>query len=180
MKGVIFTEFLDFADRRLGTSVVETALAKLDLPSGGAYTAVGTYAHGELVAILNELCRSTGHQPTEMLREFGRSLFPVLARSYPALVQPESDVLTMLERIDSVIHVEVLKLYPDAQLPTFHHERRGPHELVLDYRSERSFGDLAEGLLRGCIEHFQEPVEITREDVSGTEGRQVRFILRRK
>ena len=32
------------------------------------------------------------------------------------------------------------------------------------YRSKRSFADLAAGLIAGCIDHFEESIEVTRED----------------
>jgi hypothetical protein len=35
------------------------------------------------------------------------------------------DALDFLERVDKVIHVEVLKLYPDAMLPRFDTTRDG-------------------------------------------------------
>ncbi|MCY2962152.1 MAG: heme NO-binding domain-containing protein [Planctomycetota bacterium] len=179
MKGVVFTEFLDFADGRLGAAVVEGALVNCDLKSGGAYTAVGTYDHEELVAILSEICRQTGHSANALLRDFGEHLFATLARGYPVLLETSSDSFSLLEKVEGVIHVEVRKLYPDAQLPTFKHERLGPHELVLDYHSERAFGDLADGLLRGCFAHFKESVEMTREEAAGSGGTQIRFHLKR-
>jgi hypothetical protein len=48
------------------------------------------------------------------------------------------------------------------------------------YRSPRRLGDLAEGLLRGCIEHFGEEVEIRRQDLAGGPEQTVRFTLVRR
>jgi len=54
------------------------------------------------------------------------------------------------------IHVEVRKLYPDAELPTFTCDTSTPGRLTMLYRSSRPFADLAEGLIAGCIAHFCE------------------------
>ena len=39
------------------------------------------------------------------------------------------------------------------------------------YRSQHPFADLAEGLIRGCVEHFGEPIKVRREDLDpGPDG----------
>jgi hypothetical protein len=51
--------------------------------------------------------------------------------------------------------------------------------MVMVYRSSRHFADLAEGLLRGCARHFDEPIEIGREDLPAERGSAARFTLTR-
>ena len=41
-----------------------------------------------------------------------------------------------------------------------------------------AFGDLAEGLMRGCIDHFGNSFELTREDISSSEETKVRFTVK--
>ena len=70
-----------------------------------------------------------------------------------------------LEKLDGYIHVEVRKLYADAELPKF--QKVTPAEankMVMVYRSSRVFADLAAGLMAGCAAHFGEQITITRED----------------
>jgi hypothetical protein len=45
------------------------------------------------------------------------------------------------------------------------------------YRSERRLADLAEGLIRGCVEHFGDAVAVCREDLPGKGQQVVRFII---
>jgi hypothetical protein len=71
------------------------------------------------------------------------------------------DALDFLERVDKVIHVEVLKLYPDAMLPRFDTTRDG-HRLQMIYRSPRGMEDLAEGLIKGCLGHFAQELRMER------------------
>ena len=49
MKGVVFTEFVEFAEEEFGLGVADDMISRCTLPSGGAYTAIGTYDHRELV-----------------------------------------------------------------------------------------------------------------------------------
>lgn len=180
MKGIVFTEFLEFSEQRFGAAAVDRVIMAADLPHGGAYTAVGTYDHRELVTILGRLSHEISTPAPVLLQEFGTYLFGVLALAYPALIQPSKDAFALLASIEGVIHFEVCKLYPDAQLPRFTYEQFGPDRMILNYNSERSFADLAEGLLRGCFAHFGERVRIEREDLSGGAGTQVRFTLSRE
>ena len=55
MKGVVFTEFLDMVADRFSPDMVEDIIDDAQLPSGGAYTAVGTYPHEEMVAMADGL-----------------------------------------------------------------------------------------------------------------------------
>jgi hypothetical protein len=180
MKGVIFTEFIEFADKQFGARIVETAIIESQLPSGGAYTAVGTYKTAELVTILGKLSIAAQISVEQLLTGFGKHLFRALAARYAGMVLHYGDAFSLLESIESVIHAEVLKLYPDAELPNFSHERLSPDELVLIYRSERGLGKLVDGLLDGCFTNYGEQVEVEREDLSGGKGTQVRFLLRRR
>lgn len=180
MKGIVFTEFLEFSEQSFGAAAVDRVITASELPHGGAYTAVGTYDPRELVNILERLSQATNSPANVLLQQFGTYLFGVLAQAYPALIQPSKDAFSLLASIEGVIHVEVCKLYPDAQLPRFTHEQVGPDRMILNYNSERAFADLAEGLLRGCFAHFGEQIRIDRQDLSGGAGTQVRFTLSRE
>ena len=51
-----------------------------------------------------------------------------------------------LESVDGHIHVEVRKLYNDAELPEFTTTRENDNKLIMTYRSKRPFADLAAGM----------------------------------
>jgi hypothetical protein len=72
------------------------------------------------------------------------------------------DSFSFLASIEDVIHVEVRKLYPDAELPRFESTFPVEGSMEFVYRSPRHFDDLAAGLIAGCIEHFGEDVQVTR------------------
>lgn len=181
MKGMVFTEFLELVEDRMGLAMVDRIIVDAKLPNDGAYTSVGTYDHGELVRLVVALSAATGTPVPDLLRLFGEHLFQRFSVAYPDFFARANGTFEFLCRIEDVIHTEVRKLYPDAELPSFAYEEPAAGELVLLYSSPRGFGDLAEGLLHGCIAHFKEPCRLTRIDLPPVAGnQQIRFHLIRE
>lgn len=177
MKGLVFTEFLEMVESKYSADLVDQILEDSDLPSGGIYTSVGTYGHSEMISLLTELGKHTGLGTSELLCAFGQYLFGRFSSLYPEFFGATGNALTFLSKVDDYIHVEIRKLYPDAELPDFEiHAPRGG-ELQMVYRSQRPFASLAEGLIRGCIEHYGRPVDVRIEDLSGGRQTSVRFVL---
>lgn len=63
MKGIVFTEFLDMVETRWSAGFADALLDATELKSGGAYTTVGTYDFGEMVALLGELSGAPASRP---------------------------------------------------------------------------------------------------------------------
>lgn len=164
MKGIVFTEFLDMVDDAFGPVVTDKMISEAELPSGGAYTAVGTYSCEEMIALVRVLERETGTHMPELLKSYGRHLFGRFVVRYPELFADYHDSFSLLESIDATIHMEVCKLYPDAELPRFECRREGADRMVMVYRSLRPFADFAHGLIEGCATHFGETIFIERSD----------------
>ncbi len=177
MKGLVFCEFVEFMEEEYGPAVADRVITSANLPSGGAYTAVGTYDHGEMVAMLTSLAQCTERTPHQLLRSFGRRLFGRLARAYPELLGTARSTIDFLQQVDGHIHVEVRKLYPDAELPSFASRAERPGRLVLDYSSSRGLADLAVGMIEGCAAHFGERIELREEDRSNGGRMNVRFTV---
>jgi hypothetical protein len=179
MKGIVFTEFLEMVETRFDPAMVDRIILSAQVPSGGAYTAVGTYDHGEMWSLVAALSKATATPVPDLLRAFGQHLFGRFVTGYPRFFTGVGSAFDFLENLNSVIHVEVRKLYPDAELPHFEILERSAKRMVLLYQSARHFADLAEGLIQGCAEHFREPLAIGRESVSAESGSRVRFTLER-
>jgi hypothetical protein len=164
MKGIVFTELLEMVGQMKSEDFVDELIETCDLPSGGAYTAVGTYPHQEAITIVMRLSEMTGMPPGDLLRAFGNHLFGRFAVLYPVFFEHVDNAIDFLSQIEDVIHVEVRKLYPDAELPTFDSNRPEDGRLDLIYRSERHMGDLAEGLITGCVTYYGVPHRVERSD----------------
>ncbi len=179
MKGVVFSELLNFVAEQFSPEMVDDIIDASDLPSEGAYTAVGTYDHQEVVQLVSALGRFSGLPVTDLVMSFGRHLFGVFVKNHPSCLAGEDSTFPFLVAVEKIIHVEVRKLYPDAELPTFQYECPDPNTMFMTYRSKRAFGDLAEGLIRGCIDHFGDSITLEREDLHPGDGTVVRFLLNR-
>lgn len=178
MKGIVFTEFIEMVEDRFGFEVADKILTSSDLPSGGHYTSVGTYDHSEMVTLTGALSSETGATVPQLLHAYGVHLFGRFAEAYGAFFKNVNDSFTFLEQIEGYIHVEVRKLYPDAELPSFQTERVSDHELVMIYRSERRMGDFAHGLIEGCGKYFNEALQIAKEPLD-PRGSRVKFVITR-
>lgn len=178
MKGIVFVEFSQMVCQNFSEEMMDDLLDHCDLASGGAYTTVGTYDHEELVALVSELSNRTQMPVPDLIQAFGAYLFERFLILYP-YIKVETTCFDFLASIENTIHVEVKKLYPNAQLPHFEIERPDEKTLIMVYRSDRHFGDLAEGLIKQCILHYEENIDYTREDLESPE-KPIRFTLHRK
>ena len=130
-------------------------------------------------SLVQTLHGATGVPVPALLESFGEHLFARLAAGFPAYVAAAPDAFALLGSVESFIHVEVRKLYPDAELPTLTPRRVAEDVMELTYRSPRGLADLAVGLIRGCFAHYRTPFEMSREALDGGRGAAVRFTLRR-
>jgi hypothetical protein len=177
MKGIVFTEFLGFVGQRFGEDMVDDVIEDCPLSTGGAYTSVGTYDHREMVALCQALARRTGEPPQALVKDFGQHLSRSFHSGHGHFFARSGHYFDFLESVESHIHHEVRKLYPDAELPTITVVERGEHHLVLDYRSPRRLGALAQGLLEGTAAHFGVVARVRSEALDGDEGQAVRFTV---
>lgn len=177
MKGIVFKEFADMVEATFGDDMYDRLVAQSDLPSGGVYTAVGTYDHMEIVQLVVALSKETGIDPTTLVQAFGKYLFGRFYELFPVFFNHDN-AFSFLDTIENVIHVEVLKLYPEATLPKFDSEiAEDGNTMTLTYYSSRHFADLAVGLIHGAFEHFGEEIEMEMEDLTDGEEQKVRFTM---
>ncbi|MGB0438917.1 MAG: heme NO-binding domain-containing protein [Paracoccaceae bacterium] len=165
MKGMVFVELLDMADSLLGEDVVDKVLNEVDLSTGGAYSAVGNYPCIELMALIQAFSSHSGASVTDLQIRFGRWMWNRFVRSYPDFLADKRDAFAMLEAIEGEVHVEVLKLYPDAELPKFDTERLDDG-LRMVYSSPRPLMAFCQGLIEACLDHFGQKENITLRNLS--------------
>ncbi|MFB1036427.1 MAG: heme NO-binding domain-containing protein [Sinobacterium sp.] len=164
MKGIVFTEFMDMVEDVFSVDILEGIIDKSELPNNGAYTAVGTYNHEEIVRMTANLSQAVNIPVATLLEIFGQHLFGRFSKRYPAFFEGVSEPFEFLKNVDNYIHVEVRKLYPDAELPRFYHEQKSESELSMYYLSSRHFEDLAVGLIIGCLKYFNVDGEVHKNE----------------
>ena len=180
MKGIVFCEFVEMMEQEFSGEMADEIISGAQLESGGAYTTVGTYDHHEMLTLVTRLSEKTGMPVPDLINAFGRYLFGRFSELYPAFFEGVDGAFSFLDRIEEHVHVEVRKLYPDAELPTFATSRPDDGTMIMVYQSKRPFADLAHGLIEGCITHYGEPVDVESEDLSNDGHTHARFTLKRQ
>ncbi|OYT86460.1 MAG: hypothetical protein CFE46_16630 [Burkholderiales bacterium PBB6] len=170
MLGMVFTELMEMVEERFSPEVADAILQKAAPEHGGAYTAVGYYGHGEIVALVVALSELTGVPVPDLVQAFGEHLLGRFTQLYPQMFTQHSQLFDFLASIEPYIHVEVRKLYSNAQLPTFEVLSRNASQMHLLYSSPRKMESLALGLLLGAARHFGQPVQVRSEPGQGSDG----------
>ncbi|MEZ6117593.1 MAG: heme NO-binding domain-containing protein [Pirellulaceae bacterium] len=177
MKGIVFTELIGMIEATLGDEVADRVICGANTATDGAYTSVGTYDYQELISLVEQLARETGQLEAALVQSFGEYLFQRFLAMFPQFFDGVDSSISFLPTIEDRVHVEVRKLYPDAELPTFECNLENDGTLVLEYQSKRPFADLAEGLIQASIRHFQDDVSLVRHNLGDQDGTQARFEL---
>lgn len=171
MKGIIFTELIEMTESTFGDEIAERMIMESGTHSNGVYTAVGTYEFAELGALVHSLSQITHMDLPTLLRAFGRHLFGSFLRLYPAYFQRCQTSFEFLSSIEDHIHVQVRKLYPDAELPHFQTSvNEEKNHMIMTYTSARNLADLACGLIESTLQHYNENGTITRMHDTGNES----------
>ncbi|MFK7833632.1 MAG: heme NO-binding domain-containing protein [Winogradskyella sp.] len=178
MKGIVFTEFLELVEDKFGLEMVDNIISSSDLESDGIYTSVGTYSFSEMLQLLQHLSKNTGLSIDNLLLVYAEHFFSVIEDSYPGLLATYKDPIEMISSIENHIHVEVRKIYPDAELPTFEVVEKTKDSLVMIYTSSRAMHHFGLGLMNKTFEHFNSTATIELEKIK-EDGTEVRFIIKK-
>jgi len=176
MKGIVFTEFLELVEDKFGLEMVDSIIENSDLESKGIYTSVGTYNFTEMVQLLTNLSDKTGISKDDLLLIYGEHFFNVLKQSYPQILEIYRDPIEMLASVEKHIHVEVRKIYPDAELPKFDVIEKSDSSLLMVYKSSRAMHYFGLGLMNKTFEHFNSEATIELEMIK-EDGTEVRFAI---
>ncbi|SHN09205.1 heme NO-binding domain-containing protein [Polaribacter sp. KT 15] len=176
MKGIVFTEFLDLVEEKFGIEMVDKIISKSTLESEGVYTSIGTYSFSEMLQLLKHLSENTNISIDNLLLVYAEHFFSVIENSYPGLLATYKDPIEMISSIEDHIHIEVRKIYPDAELPTFIVEEKTEDSLVLIYKSSRAMHHFGLGLMNKTFEHFNSTANIVLEKIK-EDGTEVKFLI---
>jgi predicted hydrocarbon binding protein len=160
MKGAIFIALNELIEDQFGITTWETLLDKVQPASKGVYTSTEDYPDAEMTAFVLAISEHTGMSTAEVTRTFGLSLFQELNRKFPVFSELNPNLFAFLKSVEEVIHKEVRKLYDNTSLPSIESEQVSEKTLRLHYRSERKLCFLAEGLIQGAAQYFDEPISL--------------------
>lgn len=165
MKGIILSEFVEYIEQQLGEATAQKIIDSSGVKSEGAYSRVGMYDYQELTALLNQAVIETKTEADVLLEGFSNHLFVMFKRDYSVFFEGVESAAQMLTQIDNHIHVEVKKLYPDAELPSFDYVREGT-TMTLNYTSPRPLASVARSLLGACLKYFGDEEQLISTDIA--------------
>ncbi len=163
MLGVVFTTLIDMLEENVSPEFADEVLVEADFEHQGAYTAVGYYPFEEMVTLLTILSNKTGKTVNELLYDYGVYLFTALHKAHPQVAIDKYSVVDILKSLEDDIHVQVRKLYADADLPMFEVVDSSDKHIDLLYTSKHELYALAEGLIDGAAATFNNEIERTTE-----------------
>jgi len=117
VKGIVFNLLEEAVTGAYGENAWDDLLETAGLD--GSYTSLGNYPDQHLTVLVQAAAATTGESPQAIVRWFGRQALPALAVAYPGFFDPHEDVGSFLHTLNDIIHPEVRKLYPGADVPNF-------------------------------------------------------------
>ena len=178
MKGLVIVEYLKFLEAEYDYSLVDKVIESSNLPDGGAFTTVGSYHYSQMFNLVSNTSRITERTIDNLFFEFGKFIFQAFVMGHSQFFSSANSSFDVFRSLDSYIHPEVLKLYPDAELPKFKVEREDAHEMIFLYESTRKMSSLAAGLIDACMLHYEENGTVDKHNID-KDGEIVRFRIRK-
>ena len=158
MKGIIFNLAEEVLVAAHGDDVWDDVLEASGLD--GAYTSLGSYPDDELFALVSGASKVLGADAQAVVRAIGEGAIPLLAQRFPVFFDRHGSTRSFVLTVNDIIHPEVRKLYPGADVPEFTFDLPDPEVVIIGYRSDRKLCSLAEGFIAGAARHFGEEVSI--------------------
>jgi hypothetical protein len=171
VKGVVFILVEEFVTDQFGAEAWDGLLEAAGLD--GVWTTLGSYPDEQLTMLVDAAAERFELPPHQVQRLVGQGTFSGLAAQHPELLEDHKSSRTVLLDLNGIIHPEVMKLYPGAEVPWFEVTEQADGLLHLHYRSRRALGPLAEGLVVGAAAYFGETVELLSVVDTGEECQMV-------
>jgi len=156
MKGVVFNLLEEVVTRSRGADTWDELLD--DAGVTGSYTSLGSYPDENLGKLVMAAAKAMAMKPEDVLRWFGREAMPVLAQRYPVFFAGHASTRPFVLSINDIIHPEVRKVYPGADVPVFDFRDGEDGALLMGYQSARKLCALAQGFIEGAAAHYREHV----------------------
>jgi len=163
LKGIIFNLVEEVVTAAYGEDTWDSLLDEAGVD--GSYTSLGSYPDEDLFRLVGAASKALGVEPDAVVRQLGEGALPLLVQRYPQFFEGHESTRPFLLTLNDIIHPEVKKLYPGAEVPDFDFDTsEGGGVLVIGYRSPRQLCALAEGLITGAARHYGERVDVTQPE----------------
>lgn len=157
MKGIVFNLLEALVVHDYGEDAWDDLLERAG--AKGTYTSLGSYPDKELVQLLDAGLALVGLPDRESaLRWFGHRAIPLLVERWPRFFESQDSTRPFLLTLNDLIHPEVRKIYPGADVPVFDFDTSSDRVLIMGYRSARKLCALAQGFVEGAADYYGEQV----------------------
>ena len=159
MKGIVFNLLEEAVRGEYGEDAWDDLLERAVVD--GAYTSLGRYPDTDMVRPVGAASEALKLPLETIVRWFGRRAIPLLRERYEDLFEGHTSTRSFLLPLNSIVHPEVRKIYPGADVPTFDLQTAADEPVLeIGYRSARKLCALAAGFIEGSADHYGEDVEI--------------------
>jgi heme-NO-binding protein len=162
VKGIVFNLLEQLVRKEFGDS--EWNHVRQDADVDGAFASLDTYPDAALRKLIAAVGKRAQKTPGEALQWFGRHSMPLLALQFPQLFAGQDSTRSFVLTLNDIIHPEVRRLYPGADVPVFDFDTSSPDALTLGYHSPRKLCALAHGFIEGAADHYGESVEVEQSE----------------
>lgn len=185
MRGLIFNYLLKYIEFHYGYDTVDAIIDASGIKSDGSYADGGMYEDEEFMKLMAAVSETLDISIPQLLESFGKCTFKHLYERLMTIYNKDSyqldsvnNVFDFIGLLEDIHQKEVVKLYPESIFPHFSIIKRDDSTLEMLYHSQRNLPFLAKGMLKGCIEYFNEALTVEMHDESKKEG--TRFIIRKR
>ena len=154
MKGIVFNLLEEVVVRQHGEDTWDSFLEAAGL--GGSYTSLGSYPDEDMQKLVVAASKALATTPSEVLRWFGREAIPVLEERYRHFFSGHTSTRPFILSVNDIIHPEVRKIYPGADVPVFDFRDAPDGGLLIGYQSARKLCALAQGFVEGAAAYYGE------------------------
>ncbi len=170
MKGIVFNVLEEFTNENFGEDEFDEVVEVAELATTEPFVGPGTYPDEDLFKIVGKIVELKKLKLDWAIREFGKFLFPRLIAINEQYANDSDGLLDFLQRVDSIIHIEVKKLFQGAVTPNFIYSEVTEKSMKIKYNSDRQLCYLMEGLLEGASLYFQEPIKYKQIECHHVDG----------
>ncbi len=154
MKGVVFNLLEAVVSQQYGEDTWDNLLDAAEV--SGSYTSLGNYPDEEMMKLVGAASKALSLTDNEVLRWFGTHAMPVLAQRYKPFFEAHTSTRPFILSLNSIIHPEVRKIYPGADVPEFDFIDTNDGSLMMGYYSARKLCALAQGFVEGAATIYGE------------------------
>ena len=155
MKGIIINITENFITDNYGEEIFDQIMSSCNLKTEDPFVSPGTYPDSDLFEIVVNASKKLEITIEVFLKKLGHFAFAKLAERHPSFLEGYDHPKIFLQTVDSVIHMEVRKLYQDSQLPVFQYSDPSKDELIITYFSKRKLYPFLEGMINGVSDFFK-------------------------